>query len=830
MAFSRQSIGAAALLGGMLVAGAVWKAADIRMGQQPDGGFVVASGQKIPAGTIAFDGRAVDIALHPSGEFAAVLGQRTVFLITSDKVIQGSEVPLGAGAGFHGLVWSREGDRLFASVSNGTVVEILLGARRTLTLGRKFDPKPDGAKGNPRPGGMALTADGKRLFVACMDRNAVAEIDLESGKWVHEYPTERFPFTVALTPDEKQLVVSNWGGRTPTDDDEADELESSNGVLMVVEPNGGAGTGSVSLVPRTGGKPRHIPTGIHPTELLVDGDRVWVAVSGNDTVAEIGLADGKLRRSIPLRWGGMARYGAMPTGLAKVGDRLLVACGGDNAVAEIDIASGTVLGYRPAGFFPIALAAAGDRIFVANGKGNGSVRMLLQGKPGNAHDFQGTVSVLQRSADLKTETAKVASGNGWDRTRRELNPSHPVFSGAIEHVVYIIKENRTYDEVFGDMPQGNGDPKLCGLGEEVTPNHHKLAREFTLFDNGYVSGTNSADGHNWTDGAIANDYLERFYTGYRTYPDDGDDPMGRNPSGYIWDAALRKGKSVRIYGEFADDARNQIIPKPKDWLEVWKARGTDKFRFEAVPSIPGRKNLYHPNYLYWPLLQSDQVRADLFVDEYRKMSAAGKVPNLMVLSLPSDHTEGLSSEYPKPKSMVADNDLALGRIVDAISHSKEWAKTAIFVIEDDAQAGPDHIDGHRSVYMVVSPWTRRGFVDSTFYTTVTMLRTIEKMLGLDPMTRMDASTPPMLRCFADKPDNRPFSHVPNRIRLDDMNVPASALAPSERVWYERSAKLDWSGIDRADFNELNQILWHHLHPGEPWPTRREGITAEIQNR
>ena len=822
--------GVLAGFGLVLAAGAVWKSGTVQMGRQPDGGFVVASGQRIAAGTIAFDGRPVDIALHPSGEFAAVLGQRAVFLITSDGVVQGSELPLGAGAGFHGIAWSRDGDRLFASVSNGTVLEALLGARRTLVAGRRFDPKPDGTKGNPRPGGIALTADGKRLFVACMDRNAVAEIDLDAGKWVHDYPTERFPFTVALTPDEKQLVVSNWGGRTPNDDDEAEELEESNGITMVVEPTGGASTGSVSLIPRSGAVSRHVSTGVHPSDVLVDGDRVWVAVSGDDSVAEIGLSEFKLRRRIPLRWGKMARYGAIPSGLATSGGKLLVACGGDNAVAELDKLSGKVLGYRPAGFFPIALAARGNQVFVANGKGNGSVRNVLQGKPGNAHDFQGTVSVLDLGKDLSAETAVVAKGNGWDRTRRELDPSHPVFSGAVEHVVYVIKENRTYDEVFGDMPQGNGDPKLCGLGEEVTPNHHKLAREFTLFDNGYVSGTNSADGHNWTDGAIANDYLERFYTGYRTYPDDGDDPMGRNPSGYIWDAALRKGKSVRIYGEFADDARNKITPKPKDWLEVWKARGTDKFTFEAVPSIRGRKDLYHPEYLYWPLLQSDQAKADLFIDEYRKMSAAGKVPNLMVLTLPSDHTEGLSDEYPKPRSMVADNDLALGRIVDVISHSKEWAKTAIFVIEDDAQAGPDHVDGHRTVYMVISPWTRRGFVDSTFYTTVTMLRTIEKMLGLDPMTRMDASTPPMLRCFADKPDNRPYAHVPNRIRLDDMNKPPTALAPSERVWYQRSAKLDWSGMDRADFDELNQILWHHLHPGKPWPMRERGAVAEIPNR
>ncbi|MFM7322608.1 MAG: bifunctional YncE family protein/alkaline phosphatase family protein [Armatimonadota bacterium] len=815
-----------AALAGLVAAGAAWQAAKVRMGRQPDGTFVVSSGRRIEPGTIAFDGRPVDIAVHPSGGFAAVVGQNRVLLVDEKGVVPGGEMPLGAGAAFHGIVWHPDGDRFFASTANGTVVEGLLGAGRSLHPGRRFEPKPDGAKGNPRPGGMAITKDGTRLFVVAMDRDTVAEFDLVGGRLVYEYPTHRFPFTVALSSDEKTLVVSNWGGRPPKDGDDPEEIESSNGVLMVIDPKGGASTGTVALIPRSGKPAAHIPVGIHPTALCVDGDRVWVANSGSDTISEISVSSARVTRTTPLRWGRLSLYGAVPSALALNGSELLVACGGDNAVAVVDPEGGKVLGYRPAGYFPIAIGVAGSKAYVVNTKGNGSVRETEKGKPGNAHDFQGTVSVVDLAADLVPATARVAELNGWNRDRRELDPVHPVYSGAIEHVVYIIKENRTYDEVFGDMPQGNGDKALCGLGETVTPNHHKLAREFALFDNGYVSGTNSADGHNWTDGALANDYLERFYTGYRTYPDDGDDPMGRNPSGYIWDAARRKGRTVRIYGEFADDARNKVIPEPKDWLEVFRARGTRKFRFETVPSIRANKALYHPEYLYWPLLQSDQHKADLFIDEYRTMSRERRVPNLMVLSLPADHTEGLSDQYPKPRSMVADNDLALGRIVDAVSHSPEWARTAIVVVEDDAQAGPDHVDGHRSVLMVFSPWMRRGVVDSTMITTVTLLRTIEKMLGLDPMNRMDALTPPLLSCFADKPDNRPYDHVPNRIPLDDMNVPRSALSPSERVWYDRSAALDWSGMDRADFHELNLVLWHHLHPGTPWPMRPSATLAE----
>ena len=817
---------AAIAAAGAAATGAAWRSAALLMGRQSDGTFVVSSGRRIEPGSIAFDGRPVDIAVHPSGTFAAVLGQNRVLLVDSNGLVPGSEMPLGSGAAFHGIAWHPDGDRLYASTASGTILEGLLGAGRALLPGRRLDPKPEGTKGNPRPGGMAITRDGARLFVVSMDRDRVAEFELATGRLVHEYPTERFPFGVELSADEKTLIVSNWGGRPPRDGDDPEEIESSNGVLMVIDPKGGASTGSVSLIPRSGRPAVHVPVGIHPTAIAVDGDRAWVANSGSDTLSEIAVGAGKVVRTIALKWGKLQLYGAVPSAIVRHGRDLLVACGGDNAVAVVDPDAGSVRGYRPAGYFPIALGVAGGRAFVVNTKGNGSVRETSKGKPGNAHDFQGTVSVVDLSTNLATATARVAELNGWNRDRRELDPTHPVYSGAIEHVVYIIKENRTYDEVFGDMPQGNGDKSLCGLGEQVTPNHHKLAREFVLFDNGYVSGTNSADGHNWTDGALANDYLERFYTGYRTYPDDGDDPMGRNPSGYIWDAALRKGRTVRIYGEFADDARNRVIPEPKDWLEVFRARGSSKFKFETAPSIRANKALYHPEYLYWPLLQSDQHKADLFIDEYRRMSREGKVPNLMVLSLPADHTEGLSEQYPKPRSMVADNDLALGRIVDAVSHSPEWAKTAILVVEDDAQAGPDHVDGHRSVLMVFSPWMRRGVVDSTMITTVTLLRTIEKMLGLDPMNRMDALTPPLLTCFGDKPDPRPYDHVPNRIALDDMNVPRSALSPSERRWYDRSAALDWSGMDRADFGELNRVLWHNLHPGKPWPGRASERMAE----
>lgn len=819
------------LVAGIVAVGgiALGRRAVVHMGKQPDGTFVVSSGQRIEAGTIAFDGRPVDLALHPNGSVVAVLGQNKIFLVNKSGVIANTDVPLGAGASSQGLVWNTAGTRLYASASNGTIVEATYENDK-LEKARTFTPKPADAKGNPRPAGLALTRDGKTLYAACIDRNAIAELSLETGQYVKEYKTENLPFDVKLSTDESMLLASNWGGRIAKEEDET--LEAA-GAIIVVNPYGGTATGSVSRIERASGVTTHISVPPHPTTILIDDTRAFVACTAGDSVVELDIAAGKVLRTLPMRFENLRLFGAQPNALALSADKktLYVACGGDNAVAELDAKSGKIRGYRPAGYYPTALALASDAtLWAVNTKGNGSVKNTTKGRPGNAHDFQGTVSIVDLNADLKQTTARVAELNGWKRDRTALNPKKKVFSGAIQHVLYIIKENRTYDEVFGDMPQGNGDASLCGLGEVVTPNHHALARAFTLFDNGYVSGTNSADGHHWTDGAIANDYLEHMYTGYRTYPDDGEDPMGQNASGYLWDNAVKNKKSVRIYGEFCEDSRAIYTPTPKNWQEMWKDRGIGRIKTQARPLIPSVAKLCHPNYLYWPLWQSDQARADIFIEEFQKFSKEKKVPNLMILSLPSDHTEGLNPAYPTPKSMVADNDLALGRIVEAVSKSPEWAKTAIFVIEDDAQAGPDHVDGHRTVYACYSPYVKRGFVDSNFYTTVSMVRTIEKMLNLPPMNRIDALTPPLNECFTDTPDLTPFAAVPNRTPIGEMNPPRAALSPAKRKWFDLSASLDWTHIDGADFQSLNQIIWQDLHGTKPYPFPERLVTEATREK
>ncbi|MDB5348802.1 MAG: phosphoesterase [Planctomycetota bacterium] len=791
----------------------------VRMGKQPDGSYLVSSGQRIEGGSIAFDGRPIDLAMHPSGRFFAVLNKSRVFLADADGVLKGSTTSLGADAGFHGLAWSPDGNRLFASTSIGHLQSFKY-ENGTLRGETKFTINPAGKSANPVPGGMAITRDGSRMFVAAANRNAVVEIDLKSKARIREYPVENLPFEPRLSEDERTLIVSNWGGRIAKP---GERTAKSQDIDILIDDRGAPASGTVSLIDRETGSTRNVAVGIHPTAITISGDKAYVANAMSDSISEIDLASAKVARTIELRWGSLRVLGGMPNALAIRGDTLYVADGGDNALVEVDLIKGQVRGYRPAGYFPTAIAVAtdGKRAFLLNTKGNGSVTKTSLGQPGNAHDFQGTVTVVDLTRDLGETTRLVASNNRW-----EAHPQRPalkVYNGAIKHVLYIIKENRTYDEVFGDLPQGNGDPKLCSLGEKVMPNHRKIAREFTLFDNGYVSGTNSAEGHAWSTQCLANDYLEHFYVGYsRTYPDDGDDSMAISNGGALWDAAARKHKSIRVYGEFCDEKLATYEPMPKDWFEVWEDRknGTHKFKFGADTRLAGLKPYINREVHYWPLLMSDQHRADVFLREYEQYSRDDKVPDLMILSLPCDHGEGVNPQYPTPRAMMADNDLALGRIVEAVSKSPQWKETCIFVVEDDAQAGPDHVDGHRTVFMAISPFNKRKHVDSSFYTQSNMIRSIEMILGLDPMNKFDSVADPMVDCFSDSIDLSPYRSAPNNVPLDERNPSGRNLTEQEQFWLKKTKELDWSHIDAADPYWLNRINWFSLFKGtRPYPGR-----------
>jgi hypothetical protein len=414
--------------------------------------------------------------------------------------------------------------------------------------------------------------------------------------------------------------------------------------------------------------------------------------------------------------------------------------------------------------------------------------------------FPGTVSFIPEldGPRLAAYTRQVAENNGFERMRgaqSEVTAAADVPARAIprrvgepsliRYVFYIIKENRTYDQVFGDLPQGEGDSSLTLFGRDVTPNHHQLAETFVLFDDFYVDAEVSADGHEWSMGAIATDFVEKLWpTNYSgrgfPYPSEGMFRAAAPDAGYLWDAAARAGITYRSYGEFAEYGPGNTYP----------VRAT-------VPALEGH---VAPNYPPWDLDVPDVRRAEAFIKEFNFLAIVGQVPRLNIIRLPNDHTAGTRPGSPTPRSMVADNDLALGAIVSAISHSDVWKESAIFVLEDDSQNGPDHIDAHRSIALIASPYARRGFVDHTMYDTASMLRTIELILGLPPMSQYDAAAMPMVLAFRDVPDTTAYTGVPNRIPLDSLNARTAYGA-------DLSMRMNFAVLDAAPEELLNEIIW-----------------------
>jgi hypothetical protein len=499
-----------------------------------------------------------------------------------------------------------------------------------------------------------------------------------------------------------------------------------------------------------------------------------------------------------------------------------VALGGANAVAVLRAGRiPNVLGYFPTAWYPIAIGTTPTRIVLGCAKGIGS-RPSSKSTGFYVHDSVGAYQsfALDSISDLRTLTRHVARNNGWTTLKgpRPGQPAVPVPErigepSVFTHVIYIVKENLSYDTIMGSFRPGNGDPSLCVFPENVAPNHYALARRFGLLDNFYISGTNSADGHQWVDSAIANDYTERNYgANERSYPYDGGDPLAFSPAGFLWSQAKAAGKSVRVFGEFVDKPSviDSRTGKEPDWQKTWAdyKSGKHEVLILARTSQAALRDSLDPNYIGFPLVVSDQWRADRFLSQFKKWEESGDAPNLTIMLLPCDHTGGTNPGWPTPRANVADNDLALGRVVDAVSHSRFWPSTLIIVAEDDSQNGVDHVDGHRSVCFCISAYSKRDAEIDSLYTHVSIAATIERVLGLPPMTRFDRTARPMFDCFGDTPDNSPFSEVPNQVPLDELNPPPTKIAsPEERRLAEACAKMDWEEPDVQNQDVLNRAIW-----------------------
>jgi YVTN family beta-propeller protein len=828
-------------LGGVLM----WQTGPMRVGPMADGTTLVPTGQTIrPAGeAVQVGGRPVDLALSPDGKTLYAKDDRGLVVVDTVAWKLRQELKFQAGGGsMHGLAVSRDGSRVYATTAQNLLAEAVVSSDGTLSWARKIAlPGPNG-EADSHGCGIALSPDGKRAYVCLSRNNSLGIVDLAAGRLERQIPVGIAPFDVALSPDGGTAYVSDWGGRHPH---AGEPTAKSSGTDTVVDARGVAASGCVSIVDLTQGvETAQMETGLHPSdiELSADGNRLYIANANSDTISVLATDTRRIIETIPVRPNPALPFGSAPNALALShdGKTLYVANGGNNALAVIALGDGKqrkshIEGFIPVGWYPGSVVTDGTRLFVGDVKGLGSRRRQGQHKGWSVFWYQGTLDriPIPSSSELRAYTAQVRSGGhipqilqARQQAARSKSPvpvpervgEPSVFS----HLVYVIKENRTYDQIFGDMAQGNSDPSLVLYGRDVTPNHHALAEQFVLLDNFYCNGVLSADGHSWATEGNVTDHLEKSFGGFTRSYTFGDDPLTYSSSGFVWDAALAHGHSFRNYGEM-DYA--EPVPRGADFTTIWKdfQAQTGKITFTQNIGIANLRRYSSRDYPGWNLSIPDVLRADRFLKELRTCEQQGVWPDFQIVYLPNDHTSGTSPGAPTPRAQVADNDLALGRIVEGISHSQFWPKTCIFVIEDDPQDGFDHVDGHRSLCLVISPYTRRHAVVSHFYNQTSVLHTMLRILGASGMNQMDSMAPLMRECFVPTPNLQPYTCVPNRIPLDEMNPPLHALHGLQRLRAQQSLAQPFDKPDKADESTLNHILWYAARGGQtPYPTRLSG--------
>ena len=790
----------------------------VTVGAQPDGSYLLPTGQRVrPVGRIIeVNDRPLGIALSPKEQLAAVVtgsnfAARAVHLLDIESMTVRQTLPVRDS--FTGAAFDKTGQQLF--VGGGSSNAVLLFRRNPRG---EFDAGGEIPMPGAAPSGLVLDPSGEFLYVACNLKHTVARIRLATRE-IEEWPTGSFPYTVAVAGG--RLFVSNWAGRRPRPGDPTDGVHP-----VVVDPRTGIpSSGTLSVFDlKTGTPVAEIEVGLHPSAMAVSADAstLYVANANSDTVTVVNVSRARAERVIPVTLYRNAPLGSSPNALALLPDgaTLLVANGANNAIAVVDVRrrDDPVRGFLPSGWYPTAVAATRDgaQILVASGYGLGSIAAVREGVPGRSYrDRTGIVSLIPAAElrNLRAHTINVRRDNRTPGTVSALRGKPPQ---PIEHVIYVIKENRTYDQILGDMQEGNGDPALALFGREVTPNHHALAAEYVLLDNFYTPADQSALGHRWCTQGYASDWVFKYGNGR-----NDQNPMLFAPTEFIWDNARRNGVAVRAFGE---RGLNAITPETATWTDIytdWKQR-TGKISITPRAVIVGLREVYSGRVPAYELRVPDQVRVDRFLEEFQTFEQRGSVPKLMVLLLSQDHTAGTSPGFPTPRAMVADNDLALGRLVEAISKSSIWPKTAIFVVEDDAQSGVDHVDGHRTVALVVSPWTRGRGVDSTFYTTINLYRTMELILGLPPSNQFDLAADPMFSVFVRQPGSAPYRARPNLVALDEMNPPLRALSGKARRFAEASMAMDLDEPDAAPEDLLNRAIWHSIRgDGAPYPSGRD---------
>lgn len=741
----------------------------------PNGWQLTPAGKMIPLGDLP-----LNIAIAPSDKLAAVTNNGQ-----SDQSIQLIDLKQGVvldsiiiGKSWLGLTFSDNGKKLYASGGNDNMIIVYSVKNKKLTINDTI------VIGKPWPelisvAGLSVDDSKKRLYVVTKENNSLYVIDLTTKKTILKESLGGEGYTCILSPDNKNLFVSCWG---------------CDKVIVFNTDN----------LKRT----HEVAVGDNPNDLCTTsgGQYLFVANANDNSVSVIDTRQMKVIETL-----NTALYPDAPSGsttnsvaLSKDDKTLYIANADNNCLSVFDVTNpGTSIskGFIPTGWYPTCVRIAAGKILVANGKGLSSLANP-QGpdlSPDRKKDpkvkvqyiaglFRGTLGIIDFPDEKQMGIYSKAVYNNTPYNKdnelvSEGAPGNPVPArvgdpSPIKYVFYVIKENRTYDQVLGDMPEGNGDKSLCLFGENVTPNQHAIAREFVLLDNFYVNGEVSADGHHWTMGAYATDFLEKNWpTSYGSrggsYLGEGQRKIANNKNGFLWDFCQRQGVSYRTYGEFVGD---------------------------GGPSIPVLEDHYCTFFTPWVQSVRDTVRFRQWKQDFDSLLAINAVPQLNTLRFINNHTEGLSLGKPTPTAHVADNDLAVGLFIDYLSHSPIWKETLIVIVEDDAQNGPDHVDAHRSTAFLAGGFVKQGFVDHTAYTTTSLLRTIELILGLPPMSQYDAAATPLWRCMNNTPDHPSFNVRPCNIDLNEKNM-------GRNKWQETSETFDFSKEDNIDDAAFNEVIW-----------------------
>jgi autotransporter-associated beta strand protein/YVTN family beta-propeller protein len=807
---------------------------DIQVGQLPNGEQSIPSKQVLRAagGQIQFSGRPVDVAISPAGDTVFIKNMNSLVVVDAASwTVRQTLSYSGSGASMHGIAISSNGTHVYVTGSGNEMYDWSVSTNGTASFFRTIS-----LPGGSDPCGIAVSPDGSRAYVCLSILNQLAVVNLASGVVTQQINVGIAPWNVTLSPDGNTAYVSDWGGRFPTG---GDLTANSAGTQVVVDNRGVAASGVVSFVNLiTGVETAQVTTGLHPSDLALsaDGTTLYVANANSDTVTAINTQTKAIKESILVRPDPTFPYGSAADGLAlsKDGTTLFVASAGNNAVAAVELPNGqhtnsVVQGFFPTDWYPGAVVADSNYIYVANVKGLGS----RDGQPANTtwqiFAYLGTANKtpIPPAETLSKYTAQVFE-DGRIRQIKQTQQSAQAGQAPVpvplrvgepsvfQHVVYIIKENKTYDQVFGDLSQGNGNASLCIYPQFVSPNHHALAQQYVLLDNYYCNGVLSADGHSWATEGNNTDHLEKSFGGFVRSYTFGDDPLTYSSTGFIWNNVLQHGLTFRNYGEM-----DYASPSPNaTWTQIYQdfTNHTGAIHYIQNIGIASLRPYSSTNVPGWNLGIPDIVRADGFIKDLNAAQSNGVWATFHLLYLPNDHTGG----PPTPQAQVADNDLALGRVVEAVTKSSFASNTVIFVNEDDPQSGYDHVDAHRSLCLVISPYTKRGEVVSTFFNQAGVLHTMERILGLPPMNQQDAMAPLMFDCFTNVPNFAAYTALPNNVPLTDGTSFSGPLTPKQRTWAKKLQKMDFSKPDRINDDTFNRYVWFTIKGNARYPSEFVG--------